>query len=340
MAPGVMAIRQDWLNALGLEVPETTEEFFEVMRAFTFDDPDGNGEQDTIGYGMGINNMGRGIYEAFDMGFFAPTVVDGEVVPSILNPNYLDMVKYLNEMYKAGVIEPDFVTMPWLDVANRLWIGDYGAFAFSPIGTTNNWMSRYTEDPKPEFVYTILRAPGATGGAEFTPLETGSMTVINADTENPEAAMQLLNYFCTIEGNTVAHLGLEGTHFEYNDDGSTSWLPPYDEDIAQQRNEGGTVYPWFMDRTDSAALTTFNQVTVDAIAFAEEFPLETAVLFDQPQVEVDSGSILTDIENEAFASLVVTNGDIESEYETFVQRYLQSGGEEWVEQATEIYNNQ
>lgn len=46
----VMIIRQDWLDNLGLEAPTTIDEFEEVIRAFTEDDPDGNGKQDTYGF--------------------------------------------------------------------------------------------------------------------------------------------------------------------------------------------------------------------------------------------------------------------------------------------------
>ena len=47
-------IRKDWLDKLGLKVPKTTDEFFEVMKAFTFKDPDGNGKNDTYGLGAYI----------------------------------------------------------------------------------------------------------------------------------------------------------------------------------------------------------------------------------------------------------------------------------------------
>ena len=43
----MMYIRQDWLDNLGLEIPTTFDELLEVIRAFTEDDPDGNGENDT-----------------------------------------------------------------------------------------------------------------------------------------------------------------------------------------------------------------------------------------------------------------------------------------------------
>ncbi len=42
-------LRQDWMDALGLDMPETTEELREVLRAFVNDDPNGNAKKDEIG---------------------------------------------------------------------------------------------------------------------------------------------------------------------------------------------------------------------------------------------------------------------------------------------------
>ncbi len=57
----VMIIRQDWLDALHLEAPTTIDEFEAVIKAFTENDPDGNGKKDTYGFaysGNGIYNTG------------------------------------------------------------------------------------------------------------------------------------------------------------------------------------------------------------------------------------------------------------------------------------------
>ena len=50
-----MFIRQDWLDNLGLKMPTTIEELKEVARAFTEDDPDGNGQNDT--YGLAVDGV-------------------------------------------------------------------------------------------------------------------------------------------------------------------------------------------------------------------------------------------------------------------------------------------
>lgn len=46
----VMLIRQDWLDKLNLKAPETIDEFERVIAAFTNEDPDGNGKNDTYGF--------------------------------------------------------------------------------------------------------------------------------------------------------------------------------------------------------------------------------------------------------------------------------------------------
>lgn len=44
----VINIRKDWLEKLGLEAPETAEEFISVMKAFQENDMNGNGAADEI----------------------------------------------------------------------------------------------------------------------------------------------------------------------------------------------------------------------------------------------------------------------------------------------------
>lgn len=42
-------IRKDWLDQLNLSMPKNYKEYIEVLRAFTNEDPDGNGKNDTYG---------------------------------------------------------------------------------------------------------------------------------------------------------------------------------------------------------------------------------------------------------------------------------------------------
>lgn len=53
----VMIIRQDWLDRLGLKAPTNMDEFEAVIKAFTEDDPDGNGQKDTYGFTYSGNDL-------------------------------------------------------------------------------------------------------------------------------------------------------------------------------------------------------------------------------------------------------------------------------------------
>ena len=46
--PEILYINQQWLDALGLEMPQTVDEYYETLVAFRDKDPNGNGEQDEI----------------------------------------------------------------------------------------------------------------------------------------------------------------------------------------------------------------------------------------------------------------------------------------------------
>lgn len=59
-----MVIRQDWLDKLGLQAPTTIEEFETVIKAFSEQDPDGNGKRDTYGFSY----SGDGLYSTGWMG--------------------------------------------------------------------------------------------------------------------------------------------------------------------------------------------------------------------------------------------------------------------------------
>ena len=66
-------IRQDWLDKLGLEIPQTLDELREVCRAFCEDDPDGNGENDT--YAMAMSYRAN---ESFNQMIYGETIMEGD----------------------------------------------------------------------------------------------------------------------------------------------------------------------------------------------------------------------------------------------------------------------
>jgi putative aldouronate transport system substrate-binding protein len=124
-SPGAIArnegvlIRKDWLDKLGLKVPVTTDEYFEVMRAFTTRDPDGNGRADTYGYGAFLEitppweeGLGRRLDPVFGAFGVAGTfnLTRAEAGLNIKKPAYFEALTYVKRMVDEKVIDPNWTS--------------------------------------------------------------------------------------------------------------------------------------------------------------------------------------------------------------------------------------
>lgn len=343
-----LAIRTDWLENLGLEMPADLDSFYEVLRAFTFDDPNGTGADDTIGYVgtmAGMRTFSH-IFGAFgiplDTNIRPILLEDGTVTTYMKHPNYLDAIKYLRKLYDEGLLLPDFATTPLMSAFELLWTGRTGAFDFQNVGTTNNWVNggRYTEDPMPEFDFTVLAGPGSEGGSAMEYPNYVAVTVISSTCENPEAAMKLLDYLYSEEGDELTYLGVEGVMYEWVDkeNGQYKLLDEY-VDQATHRAAGGFVYNEQWPK-QNAEVRTMNKLTQDGQAYAQAHGIEWPYILTPLEAEIEYKATLDDITKQAFAELIMTKGDVDAEYAAFVARWENEGGLEYEAEATAAWQNQ
>ncbi len=100
--------RLDWLNNLGLKEPETWEEFKAMLYAFTYNDPDGNGIDDTVG--LGIDSW-SGAFNIMMTWFGVPNEwgldAKGNLVNKVETKEYIEALKAFRELVEAGVINFD-----------------------------------------------------------------------------------------------------------------------------------------------------------------------------------------------------------------------------------------
>ena len=117
--PTTLAWRTDWLKNVGIErIPTTLLEWEEAMYKFTFDDPDGNGINDTYGMSETTFSPIFGAFGAVPINRFNLsgaidtfyTKVDGEVTFACIQPEMKEGLKLLIKWYKDGVIDPNFIT--------------------------------------------------------------------------------------------------------------------------------------------------------------------------------------------------------------------------------------
>ncbi len=107
-----VSIREDWLDNLGMDYPTTIAEFEEVLRAFTEDDPDGNGIDDTYGmivtsYSGPLDNLIVWCGAPNEWGYNEETQ---RLEPDFMFPEYMDALNLIKKWFQAGYINQDMAT--------------------------------------------------------------------------------------------------------------------------------------------------------------------------------------------------------------------------------------
>lgn len=206
-----MQIRKDWLDELGLEVPETYDELEEVLKAFKEKKnayaPISIGKKGTMETSHALS-AGYGVLESYQQ-------VDGNVIYGPMEDGWREYLTMLNRWYEEGLIDPDFMT-------NGGWQVDTGMVL---NGETGVWNA----------MYTMISQYEAGGDIEVVPMTSpvkekgdklhirredgyvGNAVTISADCKYPEIAMKLWNYLYSEEGSLLANYGVEGDTFNYVD---------------------------------------------------------------------------------------------------------------------------
>lgn len=133
-------IRQDWLEAVNLEAPTTLEELVNIARAFKNNDPDGNGEDDTWGFGVQASfyreETGSGatsaslesIFNALNAfpSSFHWNEDKTEVVYGGIEPEAKEALAYIAALVEEGLVQREFATMGWNEVNEAVYANKCG----------------------------------------------------------------------------------------------------------------------------------------------------------------------------------------------------------------------
>lgn len=217
-------LNNQWLENLNLEVPTTTDEFYEVMKAFKEQDANGNGDTtDEIPLSTVSSGAGTQI-DGFLMAPFQLTpetnklyVDNGTVTYAPVQDGYKEGLKYLNKLYSEGLLNPESFTWDKNSQVNLNESGDVpviGAFLAQRPGYACD-LSTYPGNSKRWEQYQALAPLAGPDGnriAAWNPYvqyQTG-MTFISSSCSNPEAAFRLIDWLATKEGSMLSAIGVEG----------------------------------------------------------------------------------------------------------------------------------
>lgn len=212
----------DWLDTLDMDIPQTTDEYYEYLKAVKTEDPNGNGENDEVPYGgdnidnliswiegaFGINTRGGGYLDA------DPENEQMRFVPA--TDGYKEMMTYLHKLYSEGLIEQNIFSIDWNQYLSNASEEKYGSTVFWSPDVT------FAGDAGEKYVSgEALEGPGGDKlFADLSPVVTNKgQFVITNENENPAAAVRWADYFYGDEGSKLMYMGVEGETYEKNEDG-------------------------------------------------------------------------------------------------------------------------
>ncbi len=220
-AAGGYFIRQDWLDALNLEVPKNVDDFYNVLKAFKERDPNGNGKDDEIPY----FDRATGAAEVFRLvtlwgGHSEEFYVEnGKVKYSFVQEEFKEGIKNLAKWYKEGLIDSEVLTRGKKS-RDILFGNNTGGATHDWFGSTLGYNQKLSKQV-PGFKLVTMAPPVNTKGKQIeefarTPYKPDGWAMSSTNKHKIET-MKYMNFWFTEAGRRLSNFGIEGLQYDMID---------------------------------------------------------------------------------------------------------------------------
>lgn len=214
-----LIIRDDWCEELGIETPETADEFYEMLKAFK--------EQKGVEIPMSINwsslnyLLDRGVITS-PFGLVKSDIYrkDGAVVMGYAQQEYKAVLEWLHKLYEEKLLDPNFSTLDSDTLTANILTGVSGATAGAVGGNLGTWLTtnQDVEGYSLAGIKNLVANSGDTPmGGIYKNVIIGKSAVISSGCKNPEELAKFFNYGYTDEGHQLYCFGIEGESYELVD---------------------------------------------------------------------------------------------------------------------------
>ena len=215
--------RGDILDAIGKEVPQTIDEFYDVLVAMKE-----YGVETPLVF-QGKNDLRECIKNgeltsAFGLACAGEYQLDGTWHYGAYESEYKDVLAFLNKLYNEGLISVDYLSMEEATSRAMLCSGAAGVM-YGNNSRLNTYVGSLEGDAYLVGGYVIKGEGMEHALYSFAdPMTTNDdITYISADCQNVDLAMEFYNYLFTEEGNMIRNYGIEGESYVIGEDGKPAY---------------------------------------------------------------------------------------------------------------------
>lgn len=330
-------INQDWLDNLGLDVPTTWDELFDVLVAFRDEDANGNGDpNDEIpmdwapagesGFGyfqptVLLGSLGLPLAGGGGSGYF---VEDGVAGSFLTDERYREVVAFLHRCYEAGLISEDVMTQDY-SAYQSIGRGDGDV---AKVGFSWGWTAsdRFGEVLAPQYTATapLLAETGQAEDLAWTYDSYGENfpqnQVTMATNANTEAALRVINAFYDQDISLQVLWGDFGESIEKIDDTTYEVLPPADGE------SDPSTWKWTTTIADNGPVWIRDELDVTIPVDLQEAVDEAEPLMDA----LDNMDLVMDVWPGQFIKMSQEDSNTVSLNDTAVMNLAMTRWAEWV----------
>ena len=224
-----MWVYKPWLEKLNIDMPQTTEEFYQMLKAFKEQDPNGNSIADEIPL------AGRGVMEDWGirnyiMSAFLPTGgtgwyhEDGQVKIDSVQPEYREGLRYFKRLYDEGLLYADTFILDRTQITS-IGESDVPILGCAPgmsrgmFTVANGQQERFFEFG----VVPPLEGPNGVRSAVKKKDSFYTMFSVTSSCASPELAVKWVDWLYSREGSLMSNNGASETIYREAKEGELGY---------------------------------------------------------------------------------------------------------------------
>lgn len=221
-------INKVWLDKLGLEIPKTTEQFREVLKAFVTMDPNGNGINDELGICGNVDGWNAQPHRFLINSFISECDIstskyanvgdDDKLYINFTKNEYKEALLYISNLVKEGLFDKENFTRTgdeMMDIAKK----EDNVIGCFTSGSPDWVFSKYKERMLDYVALEPLEGPFGVAYSYYSPQRLVPGAYITKYCKHPLAAFRLLDFMMSKEATIRSRYGVEGIDWVYADEG-------------------------------------------------------------------------------------------------------------------------
>ncbi len=340
-------VRSDWLKKVGLTdlhkegEPVTLENMTKILTAFTENDPDGNGANDTFGLGVASSNGNLTAQFGWAFGLIGWQEYQGEdfkymnLDRSKKSDNYKRALEYTAMLWKNRLIDPDWPTLTTDVMSQRVKQGITGM-----RGEFAGWMAQTERDMQAinpnaalEYITAVVENTGDTArGGSFSTGFWGQWAIMNSAKE-PQRIVDMLDFMLSDGGWETVKYGVQGVTCNKDASGNLVATDKYKDyafgrAILRRNDDPGFFITLDVSPENRVRLDKLIGICIDQAVFSKDEGFRPAIASDPAYLDADKAL------NTAISKIIA--GDLKvSDWDAALDKWYQSGGETYVKQMNE-----